>query len=673
MPATITGRGSQVILTGQVRRAARGAAGTSLLENTRIKTDLEFLGSISAGYSHDGRTSTGGPAHDVAVLAPETELDATMGTPGGPFLPLTGGIVSGDTTFNTHLTLGTSNSVVSGATWKPLLYLNTGLTGSTTAAGATNVMQFTVNGDSLDAAGSAGQLVNYMGLVANFGGATMKGNRQGFAAQIGLTAPSGNPQGGSYVGFVSTAAAVTSDNGTGLTQTTIGGSLYAANLYVYTAGSAQNFGLICGMEINPAIGAGTSATQAVGLQVVATSAHKVRGAWHNDTGYLFAAQVGSIGMDIGYAVGTSMGTWPIQAGGSLFRAQFSSGASPVARYGVALHEVSFPQFASGAGTLGGAFVSNGFGVDGLGAIRCGTAYLTPDSGGVVLDAHGSVGTGTPTVAAGGTGHSVGDILYDPYGGIYTVASTGAGGAVLTVTVLTGTLSETHQPYWANRTPPSNPVPTTAWTVASSATGCTLNLSWDTSRTRLAINTGGGPIWLSGQTTGFANVDFQSGITFNNSFGSSHTDLSKGIQFYAGYGIALSSARVNYVSGDTHAFVVGSSDIVTFTSGGTTFIAPAYSTSVMQVGFGSNNAIKLTTGAPGSNAVLLVGQGTDASPVMDFQATGTGGFRFVSKVGFNNTAPIAKPTVSGAKGSNAALASLLAALAAYGLVTDSSTA
>ena len=54
--------------------------------------------------------------------------------------------------------------------------------------------------------------------------------------------------------------------------------------------------------------------------------------------------------------------------------------------------------------------------------------------------------------------------------------------------------------------------------------------------------------------------------------------------------------------------------------------------------------------------------------------GTGGVKLAgTKVGFNNTAPIAKPTVSGAKGSNAALASLLTALASYGLITDSSTA
>lgn len=41
-------------------------------------------------------------------------------------------------------------------------------------------------------------------------------------------------------------------------------------------------------------------------------------------------------------------------------------------------------------------------------------------------------------------------------------------------------------------------------------------------------------------------------------------------------------------------------------------------------------------------------------------------------GFNGTTPIAKPTVTGAKGGNAALASLMTALAAYGLVTDSTT-
>lgn len=44
----------------------------------------------------------------------------------------------------------------------------------------------------------------------------------------------------------------------------------------------------------------------------------------------------------------------------------------------------------------------------------------------------------------------------------------------------------------------------------------------------------------------------------------------------------------------------------------------------------------------------------------------------SNAGFFNTAPVPKPTVTGAKGGNAALASALGALSALGLITDSST-
>ena len=43
------------------------------------------------------------------------------------------------------------------------------------------------------------------------------------------------------------------------------------------------------------------------------------------------------------------------------------------------------------------------------------------------------------------------------------------------------------------------------------------------------------------------------------------------------------------------------------------------------------------------------------------------------IGFNGSSPVAKPTITGSRGGNAALASLLMALASYGLVTDSTTA
>lgn len=48
-------------------------------------------------------------------------------------------------------------------------------------------------------------------------------------------------------------------------------------------------------------------------------------------------------------------------------------------------------------------------------------------------------------------------------------------------------------------------------------------------------------------------------------------------------------------------------------------------------------------------------------------------RINGNIGFFNTAPAAKPTVTGSRGGNAALASLLTALAGLGLLTDSSSA
>jgi hypothetical protein len=52
---------------------------------------------------------------------------------------------------------------------------------------------------------------------------------------------------------------------------------------------------------------------------------------------------------------------------------------------------------------------------------------------------------------------------------------------------------------------------------------------------------------------------------------------------------------------------------------------------------------------------------------------TGAMVLSGPIGFQGTAAIAKPAVTGSRGGNAALASLLTALASYGLITDSSSA
>jgi len=69
----------------------------------------------------------------------------------------------------------------------------------------------------------------------------------------------------------------------------------------------------------------------------------------------------------------------------------------------------------------------------------------------------------------------------------------------------------------------------------------------------------------------------------------------------------------------------------------------------------------------NNAVnILIGDGTTGDVTLGAKLKVTG------NAGFNNVTPIAKPTVTGSRGGNAALASVLTALANYGLITDSST-
>lgn len=91
--------------------------------------------------------------------------------------------------------------------------------------------------------------------------------------------------------------------------------------------------------------------------------------------------------------------------------------------------------------------------------------------------------------------------------------------------------------------------------------------------------------------------------------------------------------------------------------------------------GANISIFRNTNVPSaSNPAINIkkGDGTNTDSVTIVAKTGA--MTLLGGIGvFGTTAVAAKPTVSGAKGSNAALGSLLTALVSYGLVTDSTTA
>lgn len=88
--------------------------------------------------------------------------------------------------------------------------------------------------------------------------------------------------------------------------------------------------------------------------------------------------------------------------------------------------------------------------------------------------------------------------------------------------------------------------------------------------------------------------------------------------------------------------------------------------------GTANNVTMAGNSTG-NPVSLTASGTDANIGINLTTKGTGGVAVSGGVGFNGTAPVGKYTLTGAKMSNPALASVIAALVALGLVVDTTTA
>ena len=86
----------------------------------------------------------------------------------------------------------------------------------------------------------------------------------------------------------------------------------------------------------------------------------------------------------------------------------------------------------------------------------------------------------------------------------------------------------------------------------------------------------------------------------------------------------------------------------------------------RVGFGDRNQITLTAGSTPTAASTIAVSGTGPLAI-------TPDVTIAGRLGINGSAAPAKPTISGSRGGNEALASLLTALASYGLVADSTSA
>lgn len=159
-----------------------------------------------------------------------------------------------------------------------------------------------------------------------------------------------------------------------------------------------------------------------------------------------------------------------------------------------------------------------------------------------------------------------------------------------------------------------------------------------------------------------------GVVANNRVNGTYNNaLSLGGGTYFGGGNSLAAGAVNTMTGTLYAD--GAAQTI-LTNGGLGFGQLDASGGLVRFTLQSdNNHILYGTDATGAQRSIYSIQQRNSTSALTMAVP----VRFNSTAGFNNTGPIAKPTVTGAKGSNAALASLMTALAAYGLVTDSTTA
>jgi hypothetical protein len=451
----------------------------------------------------------------------------------GVFLPLaTGGTVAGATTFSAA---GTGLAVTNNATVGGTLGLtnqasatNLRMTGNNTLLSNTNtigwlqmsgfvggspstpvgLVNMTVSDKVTASSAQAGQMVSIVQNIApNANSAT--GNR--ITLNVAQTSI-GARQGGSYTySGINQAAQFTTwgETNVGGTSGTPQGAQTAVgvtSVLSYDSGTSTGctyFTGNAGMEIDTCTNVGASTLNENSLLLVHLNGHGTQATLDDNAVYV-GDQIGvTAGRKAALMIGSPGAQWPLDtAQGAVLQGRIGNNYSTKpssARFGVDMLQVGFPAFNTTA--RAGFLTSNGFAVDGLGAVQIGTGYATPSPSGLALDCKGLVGTGTPTVAAGGSGYTVNDLLFDGWGGIYQ-ATTVSGGAVTAVTVFADGNSVARRPYYPVPTPPANPVATTVWSGrGGNGSGCTLNLSWNTTATTLALQPSGGPTTVGGTLSG----------------------------------------------------------------------------------------------------------------------------------------------------------------------------
>lgn len=457
------------------------AAGTRVWSNGATTTDAWVVGRYVGGVFQESSLSIANATGDITVAK---GLNVTgVGT----FSARTQ-VVRIDSQPGTVTWSGTTTS---SASLNPFRQTGTIHTGTSTNVGGQLILNLMNIGTDSIVAATASKVVGWQ--MNHNVGAGAVGTRNGFQYYIANT-------GITTTDFLTagTFSSTFSFNAGGVANSFAGakGDAFGLNTYATVGASATFIRECVSYEANIQVVNTAGVFRKAGIQVVPESTDAGEGL-SVDAGYLVGCQTGARGFQNLFQAGAWGSQWPINQTPtfptSIFRAfscvDYNSVGQAVTR-GIDLLEATISDV---------AFRSQGFAVNGSGAVQIGTGLIEAISGGLKVGAPGSLGTGTPTVSAAGTGYAVEDLLYDAYGGVYRVATI-AGSGVATVSVK-------RQPYVPGATP-ANPVATTTWQTTGLGTGCTLTLTW-TAGGNVTIGTGSAV--ATNATTGMLKIPTCAGI------------------------------------------------------------------------------------------------------------------------------------------------------------------
>jgi hypothetical protein len=188
---------------------------------------------------------------------------------------------------------------------------------SGTQAAGFNANLSNITADTVDLTDPS-SFVNQHTFQGVFGGAGVRGGRQGVYALLTQVAPTSAANGNrNYVASAAHVDTAVGDGGTNLTTDARGG-YFALNPIALLLTGAVNCYEVTGGEVNIAVQTGASVKHKFGWTIVGHAMDRVHGD-HSDAMLGLSNQAGAVGWNDGILIGDANGTFPIVPAGSIVR------------------------------------------------------------------------------------------------------------------------------------------------------------------------------------------------------------------------------------------------------------------------------------------------------------------------------------------------------------------